>query len=282
MNCIQNQETIARPRAAAEQGRGVHHHRRAGQRAGGGGPDARLLRRARLPVPAVPVHRALARLDRRGHGEQRALRAASAALHEGARALVGAAWRWPRCCSPGTLGEGGSCRGGRKGHQLDVRAQPARSDAARDDDRGSDTARLTFPVGPRPSGSVPPPARRTATRTPSSTPIVGSAAGSPAPRQVMASRPSTAQRAGTTTVRRCSQAGKMNVGTQAPPSITISRAARLARPRVVRRLAERRDQQAERGRHEGGAAATAGNRRGFPRSERRTRRWRTRRRRAGS
>ena len=41
MNCIQNQITIAQPRADARQGRGVHHHRRPGQRAGGGRADAR-------------------------------------------------------------------------------------------------------------------------------------------------------------------------------------------------------------------------------------------------
>ncbi len=31
----------------------------------------------------------------------------------------------------------------------------------------------------------------------------------------------------------CSQAGKMKLGTQAPPSITISSVTRMARPRVV-------------------------------------------------
>ena len=72
MNCIQNQDTIANRRAAAEQGGRVHHHRRAGQRAGRRGADADVLRRDRLPVPAVPVHRPQPRLVGRGHGEQRA------------------------------------------------------------------------------------------------------------------------------------------------------------------------------------------------------------------
>ena len=57
------------------------------------GADARLLRRARFPLSAVPVHRPFARLVARGHGEQRADRAESQYLAEGAagarRALPG-------------------------------------------------------------------------------------------------------------------------------------------------------------------------------------------------
>src|SRR6185295_5664488 len=62
------------PGAPAQQGRGVHHHRRAGQHPVGGRPDARLLRRDRLRLPAVSLHRALARVDRGGHGTKRRLR----------------------------------------------------------------------------------------------------------------------------------------------------------------------------------------------------------------
>ena len=61
---------------------------------------------------------------------------------------------------------------------------------------------------------------------PSRTPIGATAASKPRPRQVIASRPSTAQRVGTTSVSRCSHGGKMNDGTQAPPSITIISVAR--------------------------------------------------------
>src|SRR5581483_3433497 len=54
----------------------------------------------------------------------------------------------------------------------------------------------------------------------------------PMPRHVIASSPSTAHRAGTTSVSCCSHAGKMNVGTQAPPSITIISTASVVTPRA--------------------------------------------------
>src|SRR4029079_14794075 len=50
----------------------------------------------------------------------------------------------------------------------------------------------------------------------SSTAIGAIAASKPRPRQVMASRPSTAQRVGTTSDAVCSQGGKTNDGTHAP------------------------------------------------------------------
>ena len=68
---------------------------------------------------------------------------------------------------------------------------------------------------------------------PSRTPIVSAALSKPRPRQVMASRPSTAQRVGMKRVALCSHCGKMNDGTQAPPSITIKRVAKMARLRVA-------------------------------------------------
>ncbi len=57
--------------ADPQQGRGLHHCRRPGQHPGRRRPDARLLRRARLHLPAVSLRRALARLVERGHGAQR-------------------------------------------------------------------------------------------------------------------------------------------------------------------------------------------------------------------
>ena len=59
------------------------------------------------------------------------------------------------------------------------------------------------------------------------TAIGPSAAEGPRPRQVIASRPSIAQRVGTITVNFCSHWGKTNVGTYAPPSITISKVAMM-------------------------------------------------------
>ena len=131
MNCIQNQETIAN--------RHLLRNKVAGFIITGGqdnvqavaGPDAGVLRRGRLPVPAVPVHRALARLERGGHGEQPAHRAQSAALHEGAAALVRRCAEMARVMIAGTLGEGGAGprrpQGPSAGH-----ARPAvRTDAAR-------------------------------------------------------------------------------------------------------------------------------------------------------
>ena len=49
----------------------------------------------------------------------------------------------------------------------------------------------------------------------------------------MPSRPSIAQRTGTTMVSCWSQPGKMNVGTHAPPSITTTSTAKVAIPRVA-------------------------------------------------
>ena len=54
--------------ADPQQGRGLHHRRRPGQHPGRRRPDARLLRRAGLPLPAISLHRAFARLVARGHG----------------------------------------------------------------------------------------------------------------------------------------------------------------------------------------------------------------------
>src|SRR6516165_7469921 len=55
----------------SQQGCGLHHRRRPRQHPNGCRPDARLLRRARLHLSAVPVYRSFARLVARGHGEQR-------------------------------------------------------------------------------------------------------------------------------------------------------------------------------------------------------------------
>ena len=60
-----------------------------------------------------------------------------------------------------------------------------------------------------------------------------SAASKPEPRHSIASSPSTAQRVGTAKVTFCSHAGKMKAGTQLPPSMTSSRVARMAMPRVA-------------------------------------------------
>ena len=84
-----------------------------------------------------------------------------------------------------------------------------------------------------PSGSAPPRARRRARRTRAARRSWAAWPASEAPRQVVASRPSTAQRAGITSVTFCSQAGNTNEGTQAPPSITINSTARMATPRVA-------------------------------------------------
>ena len=63
------------PGADPQQGRGLHHRRRPGQHPGRRRPDARLLRRTRLHLPAVSLHRPFARLVERGHGAQRRDRA---------------------------------------------------------------------------------------------------------------------------------------------------------------------------------------------------------------
>ena len=65
LNCIQNQITIHNRCADSPEGGGVHHHRRAGQRAGRGRADAHLLGGAGLRLPAVSVHRPLARAGMR-------------------------------------------------------------------------------------------------------------------------------------------------------------------------------------------------------------------------
>ena len=89
------------PGADPAQDGGLHRHRRAGQCAGGGRPAAGLLRRTRLRVPALPLRRALAGLDGRGHGEERGLcagqriaarrhaRAGGARRRHGPRAALG-------------------------------------------------------------------------------------------------------------------------------------------------------------------------------------------------
>ena len=124
MNCIQNQVTIAQPRADAQQGRGVHHHRRAGQHAGGGRADARLLRRDRLPSSRS------SRTSRtRAAGRPRTWRTTSRyveeskELHDGARALVERTIDMAKLLVAGTIPEVAMVGGGRKGHQLDVKAQ---------------------------------------------------------------------------------------------------------------------------------------------------------------
>ena len=70
LNCVQNQITIRNRVLIRNKVAGVHHRRRPGQHPGGGRPDARLLRRARLHLSAVPLHRPFARLVGRGYGEQ--------------------------------------------------------------------------------------------------------------------------------------------------------------------------------------------------------------------
>ena len=84
LNCVQNADHHPQPGADPQQGRGLHHRRRAGQHPGGRGPDARLLRRARLHLSAVSLHRPFARLVGRGHGEQRRDRAQFEGAAEGA------------------------------------------------------------------------------------------------------------------------------------------------------------------------------------------------------
>ena len=63
---------------------------------------------------------------------------------------------------------------------------------------------------------------RHTTAEPPSTSSGPKAASNPSPRQVMASKPSTAQRVGAASDARCSQFGNTNDGTHAPPIITNS------------------------------------------------------------
>ena len=102
MNCVQNQVTIRnkvllRNKVAAFIITGGQDNVQAvaGQIDG-------LLRRDRLPLPAVPLHRPLARLGRRGHGAQRRLRAAErVAPPGGARSSPAArSTRRRSCCRP--------------------------------------------------------------------------------------------------------------------------------------------------------------------------------------
>ena len=62
LNCVQNADHDPQPGADPQQGRRLHHRRRTGQHPGRRRPDARLLRRARLHLPAISLHRAFARL----------------------------------------------------------------------------------------------------------------------------------------------------------------------------------------------------------------------------
>ncbi len=61
----------------------------------------------------------------------------------------------------------------------------------------------------------------------SNTAMGASAEENPKPRQVMPSSPSIAHRVGTITVNLRSHFGKMKVGTQAPPSITMMSVAMM-------------------------------------------------------
>ena len=72
LNCIQNQLTIHNRRLITNKVAGAHHHRRPGQHPGRGRRHAHLLVGARLRVPRISLHRALPRLGRGGHAEQRA------------------------------------------------------------------------------------------------------------------------------------------------------------------------------------------------------------------
>ena len=135
LNCVQNAVTIRNQRADPQQGRGLHHRRRPGQHPGRGRTDARLLRRARLHLPAVSLHRALARLVARGHGAKRRGRARlRKELAEGADMLV------KRCLDlAGQLVARDEAptsieRGGRKAHDLRMAMRP--------------------PAGSRPSGAA--------------------------------------------------------------------------------------------------------------------------------
>ena len=68
-----------------QQGGRVHHHRRPGQRPGRGGSAVHLLGRAGVRVSALPVHRALERLGRRRHAEQRQAGEGEHRAHDGLR-----------------------------------------------------------------------------------------------------------------------------------------------------------------------------------------------------
>ena len=97
MNCIQNQETIANKHLLRNKVAGFIITGGQDNVQARGRPDARLLRRARLPVPAVSVRRALARLERGGHGEQRdgTCRTPRCCTTAPQR-WCAAAWRWRR------------------------------------------------------------------------------------------------------------------------------------------------------------------------------------------
>src|SRR5258708_17633882 len=127
---------------------------------------------------------------------------------------------------------------GKARHRADVRLthRPLRLDRAR--------RRAAVAHHARPPGSVRPPRhsshakRLTAIHAKSALhPSIAAtgihAASRPRPRQVIASSPSIAHRAGTYTVALCSHSGNTNVGTRAPPSIPRSKVARMARPRVA-------------------------------------------------
>ena len=69
-----------------------------------------------------------------------------------------------------------------------------------------------------------------------STAVGNTASANGNPRQVIASRPSTAQRVGVNSDASCSHFGNTNDGTQAPPSITSSSITMVAMPRVAAAL----------------------------------------------
>ena len=123
MNCIQNQETIADRHLLKNKVGGVHHHRRARQHSGRRRTDVGLLCRGRLPVPAVSLHRTLARLEAEDMENNVRYVEESHDLHEGARGLANRTVDMARLMITGALGEVALVSGGRKGNQLDVKAQ---------------------------------------------------------------------------------------------------------------------------------------------------------------
>jgi hypothetical protein len=123
MNCVQNQITIREPRAAARQGRRIHHHRRPGQRAGRGRRDAGLLRRDRLPLPPFPYvahSRGWSAEDMENN--VRSVET-SADLREGTCALLDRAVELARRLRASHMSAAKVERGGRKAHKDRVRLE---------------------------------------------------------------------------------------------------------------------------------------------------------------